>query len=46
VSRAEREVRAEVAVNDRAVELDDDDRTWLAKRLDEYKDLLAYLREH
>ena len=46
VSRAEHEVRTEVAVNDRAVELDEDDRVWLAKRLEEYEDLLAYLREH
>jgi len=46
MSRAEREVRTEVAINDRAVELDEDDRAWLAKRLEEYEDLLAYLREH
>lgn len=46
MSSTEREVRTEVAVNDRAVELDEDDRAWLAKRLEEYEDLLAYLREH
>jgi hypothetical protein len=45
VSRAERELGTE-RVNDRADELDDDERAWLARRLEEYKDLLAYLREH
>lgn len=46
MTSAEREVRTEVSVNDRAIELDEDDRAWLAKRLEEYEDLLSYLREH
>jgi hypothetical protein len=46
VSSAERKRQTVASVSDRAIELDDDDRAWLARRLEEYKHLLAYLREH
>jgi hypothetical protein len=39
VSQAER-----VTVED--VDLDADDRAWLEERLQEYRDLLAYLHDH
>ncbi|HEY2815225.1 MAG TPA: hypothetical protein VGJ03_17300 [Acidimicrobiales bacterium] len=38
--------RSERRATERLHELDAEDRAWLAERLNEYRDLLTYLREH
>jgi len=38
--------QAERSVADDVVELDDQERAWLAERLREYRDLLLYLHDH